>query len=100
MSDAKGKLKICSRGHEFRKSSDCPVCPKCWSGYYRKRAQNDFPDKLSAPALRALLGAKITTLSKLSEFTEQEVLELHGMGPNAMKRLKAAMRARRLTFKK
>jgi|SRR5688572_31254567 len=100
MSDAKGKLKICSRGHEFRKSSDCPVCPKCWSGHYRKRAQSDFPDKLSAPALRALLGAKITTLPKLSEFTDQEVLELHGMGPNAMKRLKAAMRTRRLTFKK
>src|SRR5438309_1005170 len=45
----KKTLKTCSRGHEFYKSSDCPVCPKCWPGFYEKN-KSDFP-KLAAPAL-------------------------------------------------
>ncbi len=94
------KLKICSRGHKFYKSSDCPVCPKCWAGYYRKRSQNDFPNTLAAPALRALLGAKITMLAQLVKHTEVEISDLHGMGPKAMGQLKIAMRKRRLSFTK
>lgn len=97
---AKGKLNICSRGHRFFKSSDCPVCPQCWSGYYRKRHQNDFPEELGAPALRALLGAKITMLAHLAKFTEADILALHGMGTKGVQRLKAAMRARKLAFRK
>lgn len=100
MKTAKGKLKTCSRGHRFYKSSDCPVCPQCWSGYYRKRHQNDFPEKLGAPALRALLNAKITMLAQLTKCTEADILALHGMGPKGVKQLKAAMRARRLKFAK
>jgi uncharacterized paraquat-inducible protein A len=34
------KLKTCSRGHQFQKSSDYPVCLKCWPGYYLRH-----PDK-------------------------------------------------------
>lgn len=96
----KGKLKICSRGHRFVKSSDCPVCPQCWSGYYRKRHRSDFPDKLGAPALRALLGSNITMLAQLSKFTEADILALHGMGPKGVQPLRAAMRVRRLKFAK
>lgn len=25
----KGKLKICEKGHQYYKSSDCPICPVC-----------------------------------------------------------------------
>lgn len=32
----KEQKKTCSRGHVFMKSSDCPVCPKCWPGRYKK----------------------------------------------------------------
>jgi hypothetical protein len=92
------KLKMCSRGHKFYKSSDCPVCPKCWSGYYKDQKQSDFP-KLSAPALRALLNAKIMNLKQLSKFSEEEILGLHGMGPATMPVLKAGLKKKGLKFK-
>ena len=92
-------LKICSRGHKFYKSSDCPVCPKCWSGYYKNKKQSNFGVKLSAPALRALLNAKIKKLRDLSRYTEREIEELHGMGPKALNLLKSKMRASRIYFK-
>jgi hypothetical protein len=90
----------CSRGHRFQKSSACPVCPTCWSGYYKKRKLGDFPEKISAPALRALLNAKIKNLAALSKRTEREVASLHGMGPKGVSMLKQAMRKRGLSFKK
>ncbi len=96
----KKKLKICSRGHKFYKSSDCPSCPECWSGYYRKKSQSDFPENLSAPALRALFNAEITQLKELSRFTEKEVLQFHGMGPTGVRQLKAALAQRNLAFLK
>lgn len=98
MNSDKGTLKVCSRGHEFYKSSDCPVCPKCWEGYYKKRAQSDFPF-IGAPALRALQNAKITTLSDLRKYTEKELLALHGFGPKALGILKEALAERGLSFK-
>lgn len=94
------KAKTCSRGHKFYKSSDCPVCPICWSGYYREKNGGDFPDQLAAPALRALLNAKIYNLAELTKRAEREILELHGMGPNAVRRLKVAMRNKGLSFTK
>ena len=94
-----GTPKTCSRGHKFHKCSDCPVCPVCWSGYYRDKNQGDFPAALAAPALRALLNAKIFTLSKLAQHTEAEVAQFHGIGVNAIKVLKSALKAKALTFK-
>lgn len=66
-----------------------------------KKAQpaSDLP-KLAAPAQRALAGAGVTNLSKLSQMTEADVMALHGMGPNAMTTLKTAMQARKLSFAK
>lgn len=84
----------------FYKSSTCPICPKCWSGYYRKEVQADFPAKLGAPALRALLNEKITSLKALTKFTEANILALHGMGPKAVHMLKLALKKRSLSFKK
>ena len=95
----KSALRTCSRGHQFYKSSDCPVCPKCWAGYYRTRFKNDLPRKLSAPALRALLNAKITSLKKLSTKTEKEILSLHGIGPASIPLLKSALKSKGLTLK-
>jgi hypothetical protein len=91
--------KVCARGHKFYKSSDCPVCPKCWPGYYREGNKGDFPDRLVAPALRALLNAKITNLAQLSGFTESQILELHGMGPSSMPKLRKALKEQGLSFK-
>lgn len=92
-------IKICDRGHKFEKSSDCPVCPICWSGYYREKNKGDFPDKLPAPALRALLNANIFNLEELSKHTEKEILELHGMGPSSIPILKSALQQKNLSFK-
>jgi hypothetical protein len=94
----KGVLKICSRGHKFYKSSDCPICPICWSGYYRTKNQSDFPKELSAPALRALLHAKITKLVQLAKFREKQIADLHGMGPKGVGMLKKAMCTKKISF--
>lgn len=93
--------KTCSRGHVFEKSSSCPTCPVCWPG--RKKgilAAGDLPEQLGAPALRALDRAKIRSLARLSERTEKEVADLHGMGPKGIGMLKTSMRKIGLSFKK
>lgn len=55
---------------------------------------------LAAPAQRALKRARITSAKMLARKTEADVATLHGMGPNAMKRLKAALRKEGLRFKR
>ena len=45
--------------------------------------QNDLP-KTSAPAQRALESAGITSLKQLTEVTEEDLLQLHGMGQKAL----------------
>ncbi len=64
----------------------------------RKDAPSDLP-KLAAPAQRALAGAKIGSLTALAKKREAEVAALHGMGPNALAALKAALKAKGLSFK-
>jgi hypothetical protein len=58
----------------------------------------DLP-KLSAPARRALLGAGYTRLEHLTRAKESDVMKLHGMGPNAMRVLRDALRERGLSFR-
>ena len=55
---------------------------------------------LSAPARRALEGAGLTTLAKLAKKTEAQVSELHGMGPNAISKLRASLKENGLSFRK
>lgn len=52
-----------------------------------------FPPGVSGPALRALKGAGIRSLVDLATWTEQELADLHGMGPKALGVLKAALEA-------
>jgi len=92
-------FKVCSRGHKFKHSSQCPVCPICWPEYYKKHGSRDF-DILSAPAQRALHNAGIKSLKQLSTKTEKEIFSLHGMGPNAMKKLKEKLKENNFSFKK
>ena len=67
-----------------------------------KTKQNVQPEselpKLASPAMRALAGAGIQRLEQLTEFSEEQLKQLHGIGPNALKQLHAAMRARGLSF--
>ncbi len=64
-----------------------------------ERAACDLP-KLAAPAQRALAGAGVTRLSDVARMTQTDVMALHGMGPGAMASIKAAMRAKKLSFAK
>jgi ERCC4-type nuclease len=48
--------------------------------------------KLAAPAQRALASAGIKSLEDLCKFSEEEIKNLHGIGPNALKSLKAALK--------
>ena len=63
------------------------------------KQENNLP-KLAAPAQRALAAAKIANLSQLSNKTETEIAALHGMGPNALTTLKAAMKTEGLSFRR
>ena len=50
-----------------------------------------LPDGLAAPARRALAALGITALRHITAFREDELRLMHGMGPKALGRLRAAM---------
>ena len=56
--------------------------------------------QLARPAQRALANANIKTLKQLSEITEVELMQLHGIGKNALQTLNAIMADNDLLFKK
>jgi len=60
--------------------------------------ESDLP-KLAAPAQRALSGAGIKNLRQAAKFSEAEIGELHGMGPNALGKLRQALAEQGLSFK-
>ena len=60
--------------------------------------QSDLP-KTAAPAQRALQSAGIFTLKQLSKISKEELLQLHGMGPNAVGKLEEALKANGLLFR-
>jgi predicted RecB family nuclease len=91
------EARICPAGHRYRKSSDCPVCPKCEAG---RKPESGFLAVLSAPARRALEGAGIKTLAKLARRSEGDLLALHGFGPSSLPKLRAALAARGLAFRR
>lgn len=93
----KKALRKCANGHSFFKSKDSPTCPVCALAAQQKK---DFFMDLPAPARRALQNAGITTLKKLAGFTEPEVMTLHGIGPSSLPKLKQALTAEKLSFKK
>jgi hypothetical protein len=65
----------------------------------KKSTASDLPAKLGAPAERALAGAGIKNLKQLTKFTETEIKQLHGVGPNAIGKLREALAERGLSFK-
>ncbi len=62
------------------------------------QSERDLPAKLSQPAQRALAGAGIKNLKQLTRFSEAEIKQLHGIGPNAMNQLRTALAAQGLSF--
>jgi hypothetical protein len=93
----KGTLRTCKNGHQYYKSSDCPTCPICEQ---ERKPKEGFLSLLSAPARRALEHEGIVTVKELSKWSEYEILKLHGMGPSTIPKLKSALKANGLTFRK
>jgi hypothetical protein len=64
----------------------------------KNQEETDLPAELAQPAQRALAGAGIQNLKQLTRFSEAEIKRLHGIGPNALKQLRAALKAKGLSF--
>jgi hypothetical protein len=73
------------------------VTPKKQLKSSPNQQENGLP-KLAAPAQRALDGAGIKNLKQLTKFTEAEIKQLHGMGPNALGKLRQALADKGLSF--
>lgn len=89
-------LKICKKGHQFFKSSDCPTCLICEQ---ESKPKLGFLSLLPTPARRALENNNIHTLEELSKFSEVEILKLHGMGKTSIYKLQKALTDAGLSFK-
>ncbi|WP_048824886.1 hypothetical protein [Bacillus sp. B-jedd] len=85
------------KGHNYYKSSDCPICPICEA---KREIESDFLGKISAPARRALERNNITSLQSLAEYAESDILKLHGVGPSTIPKLRIALEEFGLSFKK
>jgi len=96
MANGKKTLRVCRNGHQYYKSSDCPVCPICEQVNQPKEG---FLSIISAPAKRALEQEGIQSLQKLATYGEKEILKLHGMGPSTIPKLRKALQEAGLSFK-
>ncbi|WP_449397763.1 DNA-directed RNA polymerase subunit alpha C-terminal domain-containing protein [Chryseobacterium wanjuense] len=54
---------------------------------------------IAMPARRALEKEKIDSLEKLSNYSEEEIMQLHGFGKNTMEKLKNYMKENHVSFK-
>ena len=97
MGKSKGFLRICPKGHQYYKSSSCPVCPICEK---EKTLIPGFMQGLSAPARRALASQHIKTIEELACYTEAEILALHGIGPSSLPTLQKVLKTKGLSFKR
>ena len=60
--------------------------------------ESDLPIELAKPAQRALAEAGLRRLEQLTKLSEDEVKQLHGIGPNALAQLRRALMAKGLSF--
>lgn len=61
--------------------------------------KSDLP-KIGAPAQRALASVGITTLKQLTAVTEEELLQLHGIGQKAVRILREDLKSKGWSFRK
>lgn len=64
------------------------------------RSVGDLPNELGKTAPRELQLAGIDSAEKVSEHSEKELLEIHGVGPKAIRILRAALAERSMGFRK
>ncbi|RTR26751.1 hypothetical protein EKG37_20820 [Robertmurraya yapensis] len=93
---AEKNLRVCEKGHKYYKSSDCTSCPTCDK---ENKPESGFLAKLSSPARNALVHEGIDTLQQLSQYTEKEILKLHGIGPVSLPNLRKSLAEEGLSFR-
>lgn len=93
----KANLRTCEKGHKYYKTSDCPTCPICNA---ENKPEFGFLSKLGSPARNALVHEGIDTLQKLSNYTEKEILNMHGIGPASLPIMRSLLKEAGLSFKK
>lgn len=96
MTNAEGNVRTCENGHRFEKTSDCPTCPICEE---ERKPESGFLSEMSAPARQALEHEGITTVPQLAEYSEKEILALHGVGPSSLPTLNSALEDHDLVFR-
>lgn len=61
-------------------------------------AENNLPTNIGKPATDALAAAGYTRLEQLTQVSEKDILNLHGVGPKAVGLLRQALAAKGLSF--
>jgi predicted RecB family nuclease len=89
-------LRTCKQGHQYYKSSDCPTCPACEA---LKKPVNGLLSLLYAPARKALEHKGIINIEQLAQYSEKEILALHGMGKSSIPKLNEALKKEGLKFR-
>ena len=64
----------------------------------RPKTESTLPAGLASPARRALAAAGISRLEQFAEFSELDLLGLHGMGPRAIDTIRRAMAKHGIRF--
>jgi DNA-directed RNA polymerase alpha subunit len=59
--------------------------------------ENELPN-IGKPATRALTNAGYSHLAQFTQVTESEILNLHGVGPKAVRILNEALKEKGLSF--
>lgn len=80
------KVIVCKNGHRFTRTGSCRTCPTCAQ---EAKKSDGYPAALAAPARRALAAAGIHNPADLKDWSEKDLLELHGVGQNAIKVLRS-----------
>lgn len=88
--------RTCTSGHSFYKSTDCLTCPICEK---EKKPKDGFLALLGSPARNALLNHGIDQLEKLAQYSEKDLLKLHGLGKTSLPLLGQALMEKGLKFK-
>ena len=65
----------------------------------KEKPKDNFLSLIGAPARRALENNGITTLEKLSEYSEKEILSFHGMGKSTIPKLQQLLSEKEMSFK-
>jgi predicted flap endonuclease-1-like 5' DNA nuclease len=63
------------------------------------RLSDELPAGIGKPALRALKGAGIRTLTQVARRSEAELASLHGVGPKALGILKRSLAQQGASFR-